>query len=79
MSAQQAFVIPFAPQVDITPSLSGWSIWAPTELDRHLQLPLPEDSWGCYRYPHFSDDVNIETLLAECRWAEEWDDCIQLE
>jgi hypothetical protein len=59
----QAFTIPFAPHVDLAPSLAGWSIWALTELDHHLRQGLPRS-----QQPHV--DIDEATLLAECLWAE---------
>ena len=67
---QQAFTIPFSPRADLTPSRAGWSIWTFTDLDWHLLRGLPEGGW--LRRYRCCEDVNEETLLAECQWAEEW-------
>jgi hypothetical protein len=64
---QEAFVIPYPPRVDLVPSYAGWSIWAPTALDRHLLCALPATAASA-RVDHAA-----ECLLAECLWAEQWE------
>ena len=55
--------IPCPPQA----SLSGWSIWAVTPLDEHLLQGA-----RCARSVHAEEEREAAVLLAECRWAEEW-------
>ena len=62
----QAFIIPYPPHVDFTPTQAGWCIWAPTILDWHLLRGVQPS------YRSHCPDSAAERLLEECLWAEEW-------
>ena len=67
---QEAFIIPFDSTDDYLPA-ADWSIWTFTDLDWHLLHGLPAGAW-LRRGDYWVDRFESETLLAECRWAEEW-------